>query len=75
MLLVNRSQEVLEGLADRYVELVQRAAVGGGHQVNARANVGDVVEVLRPAAVDVEERDLPLDLGRGPPGRTAQRSC
>jgi hypothetical protein len=44
------------------VELVQRAAVGGGHQVNARADVGDVVEVLRPAAVDVEERDLPLDL-------------
>jgi hypothetical protein len=59
---IDRVYEALEGFADRHVELVQRAAVGGGHQVNARADVGDVVEVLRPAAVDVEKGELPLDL-------------
>ena len=46
----------------RQHELVERVQAPHAHQVNALANLGHVLEVVRPASIDLADRNLPLCL-------------
>ncbi len=58
--IVEPLQEFTERGVELSVELVERVEAADAHQVNSLADLGDVRQIIRPAAVDLAERHLPL---------------
>src|SRR5262249_23772947 len=59
-LLVDVHRQVPKRPRDQLLEFVERTEAAEAEQMNALANVCNTAEVLRPAPVDVEDRQPPL---------------